>query len=131
MERAMRPTSLPDTPRLELDGIGCRFGGVRALDGVSLAVAPGEVVGLLGDSGCGKSTLLRVVAGLETPDRGSLRLDGRTVGAGVPPEARNVGMMFQDYALFPHLTVAEKLPGHGIDEPGFLQPPRPMSAIGG
>ena len=100
---------MPETPRLELLGIGCRFGAVRALDDVSLAVAPGEIVGLLGDSGCGKSTLLRIVAGLEAPDRGSLHLDGRAVGPGVPPEARGVGMMFQDYALFPHLTVAENV----------------------
>ena len=100
---------MPEIPRLELDGIGCRFGAVRALDAVSLAVAPGEIVGLLGDSGCGKSTLLRIVAGLERPDRGTMRLDGRPVGPGVPPEARGIGMMFQDYALFPHLTVAENV----------------------
>lgn len=100
---------MPDAHRLELDRIGCRFGPVRALDDVSLAVASGEIVGLLGDSGCGKSTLLRVVAGLEAPDRGRLRLDGREIRPGLPPELRGVGMMFQDYALFPHLTVAENV----------------------
>ncbi|MDQ0521431.1 iron(III) transport system ATP-binding protein [Methylobacterium gregans] len=100
---------MPEMPRLELDRIGCRFGPVRALDDVSLAVAGGEIVGLLGDSGCGKSTLLRIVAGLETPDRGALRLDGREIRPGLPPELRGVGMMFQDYALFPHLTVAENV----------------------
>ena len=100
---------MPETSRLELDRIGCRFGPVRALDDVSLAVAGGEIVGLLGDSGCGKSTLLRIVAGLETPDRGVLRLDGREIRPGLPPELRGVGMMFQDYALFPHLTVAENV----------------------
>ncbi|GJD32925.1 Vitamin B12 import ATP-binding protein BtuD [Methylobacterium adhaesivum] len=95
-------------PRLELQDLSLRFGAVRALDGIDLAVQPGEIVALLGDSGCGKSTLLRVVAGLERPDRGSVRLDGAEVGA-VPPEARGVGLMFQDYALFPHLTVAENV----------------------
>lgn len=100
---------MSETPRLELDRIGCRFGPVRALDDVSLAVAGGEIVGLLGDSGCGKSTLLRIVAGLEAPDRGTLRLDGREIRPGLPPELRGVGMMFQDYALFPHLTVNENV----------------------
>jgi len=96
------------TPRLELRHLGLHFGAVRALDGIALAVQPGEIVALLGDSGCGKSTLLRVIAGLERPDRGSVRLDGAEIG-GVPPEARGVGLMFQDYALFPHLTVAENV----------------------
>ncbi|MCJ2079976.1 ABC transporter ATP-binding protein [Methylobacterium sp. J-090] len=95
-------------PRLEMRGLGLRFGAVRALDGIDLAVRPGEIVALLGDSGCGKSTLLRTIAGLERPDRGTVRLDGADVG-GVPPEARGVGLMFQDYALFPHLTVAENV----------------------
>jgi iron(III) transport system ATP-binding protein len=81
---------------------------VRALDGIDLAVRPGEIVALLGDSGCGKSTLLRAIAGLERPDRGTVRLDGADLGS-VPPEARGVGLMFQDYALFPHLTVAENV----------------------
>ncbi|AWN49445.1 ABC transporter ATP-binding protein [Methylobacterium terrae] len=99
-------------PALAVEDVACRFGRVQALDGVSLGVRPGEVMALLGDSGCGKSTLLRVVAGLEVPDAGTVRLDGRLVaGAGivVPPEARGVGLMFQDYALFPHLTVRENV----------------------
>ncbi|MDO9426563.1 MAG: ABC transporter ATP-binding protein [Methylobacterium sp.] len=95
-------------PRLELRNLGLRFGAVRALDGIDLAVRPGEIVALLGDSGCGKSTLLRAIAGLERPERGTIHLDGANVG-GVPPEARGVGLMFQDYALFPHLTVAENV----------------------
>ena len=101
--------SATDTPRLELRDVGCRFGPVRALDGVSFRLPPGEIVALLGDSGCGKSTLLRVVAGLERPDRGGILLDGRPVDASMPPEARGIGMMFQDYALFPHLTVAQNV----------------------
>nr|USU33694.1 ABC transporter ATP-binding protein [Methylobacterium sp. OTU13CASTA1] len=95
-------------PRLELRDVGLRFGAVRALDGIDLAVRPGEIVALLGDSGCGKSTLLRAIAGLEQPERGTIRLDGTDVGD-VPAEARGVGLMFQDYALFPHLTAAENV----------------------
>ncbi len=90
---------------LEISGVARRYGEVRALDGVDLAVGPGRTVALLGPSGCGKSTLLRVVAGLEPPDDGRVRLDGRDL-AGVPPQRRGVGMVFQDYALFPHLNVA-------------------------
>ncbi|WFT79328.1 ABC transporter ATP-binding protein [Methylobacterium sp. CB376] len=107
-----RPAHPPGPPALAAEDIACRFGRVQALDGVSLDVRPGEVMALLGDSGCGKSTLLRIVAGLEAPSRGRILLDGRLVagpGVAVPPEARGVGLMFQDYALFPHLTVAENI----------------------
>ncbi|WP_407524544.1 ABC transporter ATP-binding protein [Methylobacterium oryzisoli] len=102
----------PTDPALAVEEVACRFGRVTALDGVSLEVRPGEVMALLGDSGCGKSTLLRIVAGLERPTRGRVLLDGHLVagpGVAVPPEARGVGLMFQDYALFPHLTVAENI----------------------
>jgi iron(III) transport system ATP-binding protein len=107
---APQPDSVP--PRLDLRGIGLRFGAVRALADVTLQVRPGEILALLGDSGCGKSTLLRAIAGLEQPETGTIRLDGALVsadGRGVAPEARGVGLMFQDYALFPHLTVAENV----------------------
>ena len=106
------PAPSRPAPALAVEDLACRFGRVQALDRVSLTVRPGEVMALLGDSGCGKSTLLRVVAGLEAPDSGTVRLDGRLVagaGASVPPEARGVGLMFQDYALFPHLTVRENI----------------------
>jgi iron(III) transport system ATP-binding protein len=83
--------------------------GPVVLDGLSLEVAAGEVLALLGPSGCGKTTLLRVLAGLEVPDAGSVSLDGRPVIEGgralVPPERRGVGLVFQDFALFPHLDV--------------------------
>ena len=82
--------------------------GTRALDGVSFVAPAGGVLTLLGPSGCGKSTLLRVVAGLEQPDAGSLTLDGRRLDD-VPPGARDVGFVFQNYALYPHLSVARNL----------------------
>jgi iron(III) transport system ATP-binding protein len=73
----------------------------------------GEIVGLSGPSGGGKSTLLRIIAGLETPQRGILSVDGQTLagnGRSVAPELRRVGMVFQDYALFPHMTAAKISP---------------------
>jgi len=83
------------------------------VEGVSLAVARGEAVVILGPSGCGKTTLLRLVAGLEVPDEGEIRLEGRTVArAGrnvVPPHGRRLGFVFQDLALWPHLTVRNNL----------------------
>jgi len=83
-------------------------GGTVALADFSLEVADGELVALVGPSGCGKSTVLRLLAGLETPTRGVIRLDGRDVGD-LPPRERNVAMVFQEYALYPHLTVRENL----------------------
>lgn len=80
----------------------------HALRGVDLAVESGEIVCLLGPSGCGKSTLLRVIAGLETPDQGDVRLDGQSL-RGLPVHRRNFGFMFQDFALFPHLSVADNI----------------------
>ena len=94
---------------IRLDGLTKRFGATVAVDAASLRVERGEVVALLGPSGCGKTTLLRLVAGFERPDSGSVTLDERVVaapGTWIPPEARRVGMVFQDYALFPHLTVS-------------------------
>ena len=96
------------SPRLAVEAVSRRYGRNLALDRVSLALGAGEILAVLGDSGCGKSTLLRLVAGLDEPDEGEIRIDGRAVagnGRSVAPEARGVGLMFQDYALFPHLTV--------------------------
>jgi putrescine transport system ATP-binding protein len=90
---------------LEIIAASKRFAATEAVDQVSLSVEQGEFFALLGPSGCGKTTLLRLIAGFETPDSGSIRIDGVEMGA-VPPYARPVNMMFQSYALFPHLDVA-------------------------
>ncbi len=99
-------------PALTVDGIRQTYGRVTALDGVSFDLAAGEILALVGHSGSGKSTLLRVAAGLERPASGRVFLDGTEVcgpGRFVPPERRGVGLMFQDYALFPHMTVLQNI----------------------
>lgn len=101
-----------ETARLEINGITRRFGGRAVVDDVSLTVRPGHVTCLLGPSGCGKSTTLRIIAGVERPDEGDIRIDGEVVagpGVFVPPEQRHAGLMFQDFALFPHLSVADNV----------------------
>jgi ABC-type Fe3+/spermidine/putrescine transport system ATPase subunit len=99
---------------LEVEGLVKRFGEVAAVDGVSFRVEPGELLCLLGPSGCGKTTTLRCVAGLEAPDAGVIRLDGKLLADGtrgvlVPPHRRRFGMVFQSYAVWPHLTVFENV----------------------
>ncbi|HEY7067420.1 MAG TPA: ABC transporter ATP-binding protein [Chloroflexota bacterium] len=99
---------------LEVRGLAKRYGGVRAVDDVSFDLAEGQVLTLLGPSGCGKSTTLRLVAGLEEPDGGEIRLHGRVVAAASPrvfvaAEKRNLGLVFQSYAVWPHMTVAQNV----------------------
>ena len=94
-------------PRLEVRNLVRVFDGRRVVDDVSFAVMPGQVTCLLGPSGCGKSTTLRMIAGVDMQDTGTIWADGRLVCdtvTRVPPEARGIGLMFQDFALFPHLT---------------------------
>ncbi len=94
-----------------------RYGTTRALDEFELEVVPGQILSLLGPSGCGKTTALRTIAGFENPDSGTVTIGGHVVagdGRTVPPERRRVGMVFQDYALFPHMSVADNV-GYGLD----------------
>jgi iron(III) transport system ATP-binding protein len=98
--------------RLTFDHVTHNYGAVTAVSDVSLDVAPGEIVALLGRSGCGKTTLLRIAAGIERQGAGRVLLDGRAVADGgifEPPETRGIGFVFQDYALFPHLSVADNV----------------------
>lgn len=97
---------------LNLERVTKRYGDAVAVDGVSLAVEEGKFLALLGPSGCGKTTLLRLVAGFERPDAGTITLAGAEVAGrrrSVPPERRNVGMVFQSYALWPHMTVFQNV----------------------
>ncbi|MBI1407468.1 MAG: ATP-binding cassette domain-containing protein [Caulobacter sp.] len=99
-------------PVLELRGVARRYGSIRAVNGVTLTLGAGRITCLLGPSGCGKSTLLRLIAGLEPADDGEIHLGGRVLSAPavhVKAEARDIGLVFQDYALFPHLTVRENV----------------------
>jgi putrescine transport system ATP-binding protein len=93
---------------LQIQDVVKDYGGNLAVDHVSLEIAKGEIFALLGSSGCGKSTLLRMLAGLEKPTSGRILLDGRDL-AGMPPYQRPMNMMFQSYALFPHLTVWDNI----------------------
>jgi len=98
------------TPHLRIERVVKRFGanGAAAVGGVSLDISRGAFFALLGPSGCGKTTLLRLLAGLERPDEGRILIEGVDM-ADVPPYARPVNMMFQSYALFPHMSVAENV----------------------
>ena len=99
---------------LELDELTKRFGSNYAVSELSLSVREGELLTLLGPSGCGKTTTLRLIAGLERPDGGSIRVGGEQVAAAgerafVAPEHRDVGVVFQNFALFPHMSAAENI----------------------
>ncbi|GAA3942124.1 ABC transporter ATP-binding protein [Actinomadura viridis] len=101
-------TAAGEPPRLRLAGVTKRYGDVVAADDLTLELAPGEFVSLLGESGSGKSTALKLVAGFETPDEGTVHIGGRNV-TGLPPARRDLGMVFQQYALFPYQTVARNV----------------------
>jgi len=110
------PTDAPVA--VELDGVSKRYGETAAVDDVSLRVREGEFFTLVGPSGCGKTTTLRLIAGFEEPTTGTIRFSGESV-AGVPPEDRDVGVVFQNYALFPHMSVGENV-AYGLN---FADPP--------
>ncbi|WP_119419856.1 ABC transporter ATP-binding protein [Desertibaculum subflavum] len=93
---------------VDLEGIVHRYGGLKAVDDVSLNIEAGEIAALLGPSGCGKTTLLRVIAGFVRQSAGRVLVDGRSIDD-LPANRRNVGIVFQNYALFPHMTVAENV----------------------
>jgi sn-glycerol 3-phosphate transport system ATP-binding protein len=93
---------------IELENVAKHWGESRALDGITFRADPGSFVVLLGPSGCGKSTTLRIIAGLDTPTSGTIRIADRDV-TNLPPAKRGIAMVFQSYALFPHLTVAENI----------------------
>lgn len=93
---------------LRLEGLRKSFGANEILKGVDLTLADGEMLVIVGASGCGKSTLLRLVAGLETPTGGRILIDGRDV-TGLDPSARDIAMVFQNYALYPHMSVFENM----------------------
>jgi multiple sugar transport system ATP-binding protein len=93
---------------VEVSNVRKSFGGLEIIHGVSISVEDGEFVILVGPSGCGKSTLLRMIAGLESITSGELRIDGRVVN-NVPPKERDIAMVFQNYALYPQMTVAKNM----------------------
>jgi putative spermidine/putrescine transport system ATP-binding protein len=103
-------TARPGGTSVRLQDLSRSFGAVRALDGLSLEIAPGELVALLGPSGCGKTTALRIVAGFETADTGAVIVDGKDMSP-VPAARRDMGMVFQSYSLFPNM--------HALDNVAF------------
>jgi len=123
--------SIPvSAPAIDVTDVHKAFGATKAVDGVSVQVPTGRLVALLGPSGSGKTTLLRMIAGFEVPDAGEVAIGGRTVAGPttwVEPEQRRIGMVFQDGALFPHLTVARNL---AFGEPASGQVERCLDLVG-
>ena len=115
----LEPQGEPDMPLLRIEGVAKKFGNFRAVDHVTLDIRAGEFFALLGPSGCGKTTLLRMLAGFETPDEGRILLNGRDI-APVLPHERPVNMMFQSYALFPHLSVKDNI-AFGLKRAGMAK----------
>jgi putative spermidine/putrescine transport system ATP-binding protein len=114
------------SPAVRFVNISRRFGSVRAVDGVTLDIVEGEFFAMLGPSGSGKTTCLRLIAGFEQPDEGHIEIFGETA-EGVPPYKRNVNTVFQDYALFPHMTVGENV-AYGLRIKGVARADREAKA---
>ncbi len=117
---SIRPHQAP--VMVEIDQVTKQYArsALPAVNSVSFTLEQGNLLTLLGPSGCGKTTLLRLIAGFETPQSGAIAIAGQTVaghGSWIQPEHRGIGMVFQDYALFPHLTVAQNV-GFGLTKPG-------------
>lgn len=93
---------------LVFENVSHDYDGVTSVQDLSLSIAPGEILCLLGHSGCGKTTLMRIAAGVERQSKGRVLINGREIAGDElfqPPEKRGVGLMFQDYALFPHMSI--------------------------
>jgi ribose transport system ATP-binding protein len=124
LEHSNSPTRPRMIPRLRMNGIAKRYGPTVALSGVDLTVLPGEVQALVGENGAGKSTLMKVLSGAESPDAGTMQLDGRTYSPSGPAAARRagVGMVYQELSIAPDLSVAENiLLGQEGSRFGFLR----------
>ncbi|OBX36015.1 maltose/maltodextrin import ATP-binding protein MalK [Halomonas elongata] len=104
----MDAVSPPRSDYLQLEGLAKAFGATRVFQDIQADIAQGEFITLLGPSGCGKSTLLRSIAGLTALDRGSVRIAGEDITQ-LPPRKRGIGMVFQHYALFPNMRVADNV----------------------
>src|SRR3954467_4212264 len=127
------PTARSESPgegaargALALNGVTRRFGDYTAVDNVSFEIKPGELLALVGASGSGKTTTLRIAAGHESPDSGTVMLGGRDITR-VPPERRGFGMVFQHYALFPHMPVEENV-AFGLEARGVNKVDRLIKA---
>src|SRR3982751_603217 len=110
----MQRLETPVRPHIEVEHLEIHYGDVPAVRGVSFNVRPGEQLTLLGPSGCGKTTTLRAIAGLEQPSAGEIRIGGAPVyssvqGVNIPAEKRGLSMVFQSYAIWPHMTVFENV----------------------
>ncbi len=113
----MPSTDEDQKPYLEIKNVNKSFDQIVAVNNVNLTIHKGELFALLGSSGCGKTTLLRMLAGFEIPTSGQILIDGEDM-AQIPPYKRHVNMMFQSYALFPHMTVAKNI-AFGLKQDGF------------
>src|ERR1700730_11106047 len=105
-----------DMPLLRLEEAAQKFGGFRAVDRLSLDIGRGEFFSLLGPSGCGKTTLLRIIGGFTVPDGGTIIIDGQDV-SDLPPNRPPTNMVFQSYAIFPHLNVRDNI-AYGLRSEG-------------
>ena len=109
---------MSDQPFLEIRDLELSLGDTALFSGLGFKIQRGEIACLLGPSGCGKTTVLRVIAGFLKPDSGSVILQGKEISSPsylLPPEKRRISMVFQDYALFPHMTVEENI-GFGLNK---------------